>query len=491
MAESKKETIVMFPFMGYGHIIPFLALSLQLEQRGFSIIFVNTPVNIEKLRQSIPPSSSAIHLREIPFHSSDHHGLPPHVENLDALPYPLVINFLQASKSLKPLFTSLLSDLIRAGDPPLVVVTDIFFGWSAEVANDLGLFHVIFSGAGGFGLACYYSTWLNLPHRKTESPEFSLPDFPEAGKFHVTQLAASYLAADGNDPWSIFQRENLSAWSKSDGVLFNSISELDKTGLDYFQRKLDRPVWAIGPVVLPAPARSGKRPDISAETCIEWLDSKPLNSVLYISFGSMNTISASQMMQLAKALDQIMNINFIWVVRPPLGFDITAEFKAEDWLPEGFTERVVQTQNRGLIVSQWAPQLEILSHKSVGAFLTHCGWNSVLESLSQGVPLIGWPMAAEQFFNAKLLLEEVGVCLEVARGTSFEVRSEDIVDKIEKVMKGDSVKGIKMRKRAGEVKEMIRDAVRNDEVKGSSVKAMDDFLDAALLRKEKTKLVSK
>lgn len=197
------------------------------------------------------------------------------------------------------------------------------------------------------------------------------------------------------------------------------------------------------------------------------------------------------MMQLAKALDQIMNINFIWVVRPPLGFDITAEFKAEDWLPEGFTERVVQTQNRGLIVSQWAPQLEILSHKSVGAFLTHCGWNSVLESLSQGVPLIGWPMAAEQFFNAKLLLEEVGVCLEVARGTSFEVRSEDIVDKIEKVMKGDSVKGIKMRKRAGEVKEMIRDAVRNDEVKGSSVKAMDDFLDAALLRKEKTKLVSK
>ncbi|XP_058199407.1 UDP-glycosyltransferase 92A1 [Rhododendron vialii] len=488
MAETKKETIVMFPFMGQGHIIPFLALSLQLEQRGFNIILVNTPLNIKKLRQSIPPSS-AIRLRELPFHSSDHPGLPPSAENFDALPYPLVIKFLQASKSLQPHFRSLLADLVR-GDPPLAVVGDIFFGWSAEVANELGLFHVVFSGCGGFGLACYYSTWLNLPHLKTDSPEFSLPDFPEAGKFHVTQLAASYLAADGEDPWSIFQRENLSAWSNSNGVLFNSISELDKTGLAYFQRKLNRPVWAIGPVILPVQVRSGKQPAISPEKCVEWLDSKTPNSVLYISFGSMNTISASQMMQLAKALEQSTNINFIWVVRPPLGFDITADFKAEEWLPEGFTEQVVKTQNRGIIVSQWAPQLEILSHKSVGAFLTHCGWNSVLESLSQGVPIIGWPLAAEQFFNAKFLVEEVGVCLEVARGSSFEVRCDDIVEKIEKVMKGDSVKGMEMRKRAGEVKEVIRNAVRSDdELKGSSVKAMDDFLDAALLMKEKTKSV--
>ncbi|KAG5517616.1 hypothetical protein RHGRI_038123 [Rhododendron griersonianum] len=579
MAESKKETIVMFPFMGQGHIIPFLALSLQLEQRGFNIIFVNTPLNIKKLRQSIPPSS-AIRLREIPFDSSGHPGLPPSAENFDVLPYPLVINgcggfglacyystwlnlphlktdspefslpdfpeagkfhvtqlaasylaadgedpwsifqrenlsawgfekhrnlkkrgqgkgiyeeevdgfrFIESSKSLKPHFTSLLHDLVHGGDRLLAVVADIFFGWSAEVAHELGLFHAIFSLSGGFALACYYSTLLNLPHRKTDSPEFSLPDFPEAGKIHVTQLGASIMAADGSDSWSIFQRENLPAWSKSDGLLINTIAEFDETGLAYFRRKLNRPVWAIGPILLPAQARSGKQHDISLEKFIKWLDSKPPNSVLYISFGSMNTISASQMMQLAKALEQSTNTNFIWVVRPPLGFDIRGEFRAEEWLPEGFAERVVETQNRGLVVSQWAPQLEILSHESVGAFLTQCGGNSVLESLSCGVPLIGWPLMAEQFFTAKFLVEEVGVCLEVARGSGSEVRCEDIVEKIEKVMMG-----MELRKRAGEVKEVIRNAVGSDEfMKGSSVKAMDDFLDAALLTKEKTELGSK
>ena len=160
MAESK-ETIVMFPFMAQGHIIPFLALALQIEQRGFNIIFVNTPRNIKELRRAIPPCS-AISLREIPFDAADH-GLPTAAENTDVLPYSLVIRLLEASTSLKPAFTSLLAGLVRGGAPPLGIIADIFFGWSAEVANELGLFHAVFSGFGGFGLACYYSMWLEIP----------------------------------------------------------------------------------------------------------------------------------------------------------------------------------------------------------------------------------------------------------------------------------------------------------------------------------------
>lgn len=214
MTESKKETIVMFPFMAQSHVMPFLALSLQLQQRGFNIILVNSPLNIQKLRRSIPATSSAtaVRLHELPYNSSDHHGLPPDTENTDALPPQLVSRFIESSKSLKPHFASLLSDLVRGRDRPLAVVADIFFGWSAEVAHELGLFHAIFSLSGGFAMACYYSTLLNLPHRKTDSPEFSPPDFPEAGKIHVTQLGASIMAADGSDSWSIFQRENLPAW---------------------------------------------------------------------------------------------------------------------------------------------------------------------------------------------------------------------------------------------------------------------------------------
>ncbi|XP_071738913.1 UDP-glycosyltransferase 92A1-like [Rutidosis leptorrhynchoides] len=177
------------------------------------------------------------------------------------------------------------------------------------------------------------------------------------------------------------------------------------------------------------------------------------------------------MMQLAKALDK-SNKFFIWAIRPPFGFDINAESKVEEWLPENFKKNT-EEENR------------MLSHESVGGFMSHCGWKSILESLSCGVPLLGWPMAAEQFYNAKMMVEIVKVCVEVARGTNFEVMSDDLRVKIEEVMSEDG-KGKEMRKKAFEIKKMIEDATRNDEhgSKGSSLKAMEDFLQAPLLMKK-------
>ncbi|KAI4334601.1 hypothetical protein L6164_019269 [Bauhinia variegata] len=370
---------------------------------------------------------------------------------------------------------------------PLCIIADIFFGWTASVAKELGLFHLIFSGAGGYGLACYYSLWVNLPHRKTNSNEFSLPDFPEIHTLHKTQLPANISEANGADAWSLFMRKNLSEWINSDGILFNTLQEFDSLGMLYFRRKLSRPVWAIGPVLLSTESKSrGKGSGVSPEICREWLDTKPWNSVLFVCFGSMNTISASQMMQLALALEDSRR-NFIWVVRPPIGFNINSDFKAEEWLPQGFLGRI-QESKRGLIVHNWAPQLEILSHVAISAFLSHCGWNSVLEALSHGVPILGWPMAAEQFFNCKLLEEELGVCLEVARGKSCEVRHEDIAAKIELAMSDREI-GKEMRRKACNIRDMIRNAMKNEDTcMGSSVKAMDDFLSAAAAAfiKEKT-----
>ncbi|KAK6164220.1 hypothetical protein DH2020_001084 [Rehmannia glutinosa] len=436
-----RQNVVLFPFMAQGHITPFLALAQKIEQMGYTSTFVSTPLNIKKLHKSLhPSSSSSIKFVEIPFNSSDH-GLPPDSEDTDSLPYNLSLRLLEASLCLKLPFKNLLSDLTdkNGGEKPLWVISDLFFGWAADVAHELGIFHAIFSITGGFGLACYSSMWMNLPHKHTDNVEFQLPDFPEAGNFHVTQLTPAVLMADEADPFTDFQRRNIRDWSNSDALLFNTVEDLDKTGLMYFRRKLGFPVWGIGPLILP---EHGRKSTITPEQCIDWLDKKDANSVIYISFGSQNTISASQMMNLAKALDS-SGRNFIWVVRPPLGFDINSEFVAEQWLPEGLLQRV-HDEDRGLIVSKWAPQLEILGHKSVVLFLSHCGWNSVLESLIHGVPLISWPMAAEQFYNAKLLVEEVGVCVEVARGTHFDVRRDDILEKIELVM-GENEKGKEIR----------------------------------------------
>lgn len=348
------------------------------------------------------------------------------------------------------------------------------------------MFHAIFSGASAYGLACYYSVWLNLPHRKANSDEFLLPDFSEVSKIHITQLANNMLVADGTDPWSVYQTKYLSEWVNSNGILFNTVGEFDHIGFLYFRRKLGLPVWPVGPVLLSSENRTnvGKKGSFSPELCIDWLNTKPATSVLYVSFGSMNTISASQMKQLAMGLEE-SGKNFIWVVRPPIGFDINSEFKGKEWLPEGFEERIKESR-RGLLVHNWAPQVEILSHESVSAFLSHCGWNSVLEALSHGKPIIGWPMAAEQFFNVKLLEEEMGVCVEVARGKSCEVRHEDLVAKIELVM-NETKKGKEMRRKAWEVREEIRNAMKDEEgFKGSSIKAMDDFFSSAASFREKT-----
>ncbi|MFS7956824.1 putative crocetin glucosyltransferase [Helianthus anomalus] len=246
---NNNNNIIMFPFMAQGHLIPFLSLSLQLEQKGYKITFINTPLNVANLRRTLPPYST-IRFVEIPFNPTDH-NLPPNCENTDTLPPNRIYDLLVASTALQPAFQNILNDLVAAETPPFCVVADFFFGWSAAVSHKFGICHVIFSGSSGFGLACYFSSWINLPHKNSENGEFMLPDFKEAGKLQVTQLTPSLVAATGVDPWSKFQKKNLPEWAEADGFLFNTIEKLDEVGLSYFRRKFGRPVWAVGPINLP------------------------------------------------------------------------------------------------------------------------------------------------------------------------------------------------------------------------------------------------
>ncbi|KAL6966397.1 hypothetical protein U1Q18_032178 [Sarracenia purpurea var. burkii] len=496
MAE-RKENIVIFPFMAQGHIISFLSLALELEKKkDYTITIVNTPLNITRLRCSIPPSS-AIRLREIPFDSAAH-GLPPNSETTETLPPLLMLRLIEASPSLQLPFRKLIADIVREHRrPPLCIISDMFFGWSAKVAHDFGIFHAIFNAAGGYGMAVFHSLWLNLPHKKLESgsePEdFPIPGFPQGHQIQTKQLPDHLKAAGIGDSWYSFSQGMFRDWLESDGILFNTTEEIDGVGLEYYRRHLHLPVWPVGPILSStgSKARAGDGAKSTSDLCTKWLDTKPENSVLYVAFGSQSSPSPSQNLQLAMALES-SGKNFIWVIRRPLLAEssphttTTADHEGDrEWLPRGF-ERRIRGGNRGLLLEQWAPQLEILSHKSIGAFLSHCGWNSVLEALINGVPILSWPMGAEQHFNAKMLEEELGVCVGVAAGGSCcEVREEDMVEKIEMVMNGTS-KGKEMRRKAGEVREMMEKA-RKDEngLKGSSTSAMDEFLHAATLYKSR------
>ncbi|XP_058101315.1 UDP-glycosyltransferase 92A1-like [Magnolia sinica] len=475
---AQKQHIILFPSMGQGHFIPFVALAAHLDHLDrYTVTLVSTPINVKNLQSTLPPTSS-IRFASLPFNGPDH-GLPPNSESTDTLPYHLSLRLLQVFETLKPSFDKLISEITREdGRPPLCIIADMLLGWTVDIANQFGIFHTVFIVSGAYGTAVYFSLWLNLPHSKTDSDEFPLPDFPEPISIHRSQLTNHLKLANGSDALSQLHHRLLPLCFRSDGLLFNTVEELEKTGLEYFRKKMNRPVWAIGPVKNVEYAR--KEPGISVDRCLSWLNLHGPNSVLFVSFGSQNTISVSQMMELAMGLEA-SGRPFIWVVRPPVGFDINGEFRAE-WLPEGFEERMTEGK-QGMLVRKWGPQPEILSHGSTGGFLSHCGWNSTVESLSRGVPLIGWPLSAEQFYNVKMMEEKLGVCVEIARGSSAEIEKSEVVRVIEEVM-GCNEKGEEMRRKALELKEMMKDAFREDErFVGSSLKALDEFL-ATALRKD-------
>ncbi|RZC68934.1 hypothetical protein C5167_032010 [Papaver somniferum] len=486
--------IIMFPYMAQGHITRFLALARFISQRkpNIKITFVSTPLNIRRL-QSALTSDKNIHLAELPFSSADH-GLPADSDNTNSLPPHLILTLLYASENLKPLFDNLITQIIATEKRvPNCIIGDTLYGWVHDIAKRVGTLHFAFT-CGAYGSAMFISTCLHLPHRRDDSSndlieEFQVPKVP--GKCRPSQLPVYLREANKETPHVQYFRKQLSCTLQADGMLCNSVEEIEVVGLEALRNIVEsKPVWTVGPLLpsyllqgnnqnknkvsVASQSRTGKEFGISPESCIEWLNLHEPSSVLYISFGSESAINASQMMELALGLEK-SGKSFIWILRPPNEFDIKSEFKSE-WLPEGFFERMNES-NKGLLVKKWAPQLEILSHKSTGAFLSHCGWNSVLESLSLGVPIIGWPLGGEQAFNSKMLEEELGVSVQLANGNEDEVSSEDVQKVIEQVM--DSSEGEEMRKRAMVIAEKISAAMREDEgghLKGSTIRSIDDFL---------------
>ncbi|TKY68845.1 UDP-glycosyltransferase 72B1 [Spatholobus suberectus] len=197
-----------------------------------------------------------------------------------------------------------------------------------------------------------------------------------------------------------------------------------------------------------------------------------VGSVLYVSFGSGGTLSQEQITELACGLE-LSNHKFLWVVRTPSSLANDAYLSAQNdvdplqFLPCGFLER---TKEQGMVIPSWAPQVQVLSHSSVGGFLTHCGWNSTLESVLKGVPLITWPLFAEQRMNAVVLSEGLKVGLRPRVSENGLVERAEIVEVIKCLMEGEE--GGKMRERMKELKEAATNALKED---GSSTKTLSQL----------------
>ncbi|XP_022147323.1 hydroquinone glucosyltransferase-like [Momordica charantia] len=288
----------------------------------------------------------------------------------------------------------------------------------------------------------------------------------------------------GNDAYEALLH-NTKRYGLAEGIFLNSFPKLDAGAINALQfaepGKRTPPIYPIGPLVK---IDSTGNDELGAEKCLNWLDEQPTGSVLFVSFGSGGTLSSHQINELALGLEN-SGQRFIWVVRNPSDkeadasfFSVHSENDPLSFLPEGFVER---NRGRGFVVASWAPQAEILSRGSTGGFLSHCGWNSTLESVVNGIPLIAWPLYAEQRMNAVMLTEEIKVAMRAeAKGENGIVEKEEICRVVKSLMEGEE--GKKLRTKMKELKEAGERALGEN---GSSTKILCE-----LVQKWKSKICS-
>lgn len=224
--------------------------------------------------------------------------------------------------------------------------------------------------------------------------------------------------------------------AKSAGIIINTFESLEpkfvkaiSDGVCAPDVTCTPPRFCIGPLIAAADSWQGG----DRHECLNWLDLQPSQSVVFLCFGSLGLLSAEQSKEIAVGLERSGH-RFLWVVRSPSLDDKSSRFllppdpDLDSLLPDGFLDR---TKDRGLVVKSWAPQVAVLSHDSVGGFVTHCGWNSVLEAVSAGVPMVVWPLYAEQRLNRVVLVEELKLALPVTESEGGFVIATELENELE------------------------------------------------------------
>lgn len=241
--------------------------------------------------------------------------------------------------------------------------------------------------------------------------------------------------------------------SKAQYLLISSIYELESQVIEALKQEFSFPIYTFGPAIpyldlKTAMSFSANRSDDHRHDYFDWLDSQPLSSVLYISLGSFLSVSSAQMDEIARGLRE-SGVKFLWVAR-------------------GEATRLQEhVGERGRVVA-WSEQLKVLCHPSVGGFWTHCGWNSTMECIYSGVPMICFPIIMDQTTIRKHVVEDWKIGVDAKKGLAPGelLGSGEIAEIVEKFMDLGSVERIEMARRAAELKEATWRAVSDG---GSSV----------------------
>ncbi|XP_076907702.1 UDP-glycosyltransferase 89B2-like [Bidens hawaiensis] len=450
--------ILVFPYPAQGHMLPLLDLTHQLAAANLFITILITPKNLHALSPLLAAHPTTVTTLILPL--PPHPAIPSGIENVKDLPFnafkPMMVALGHLYNPLMNWFRN------HNNNPPVAIISDLFLGWTNRLARELGIRRYTFSPSGAFGLSVIYSLWKNQPKRvncEDGNEVVKFPEIPNSPEFPWWQVSPVYRSYVQGDPESEFIKdgflENLASW----GLVINSFIDLERVYFDHLKEELkhDR-VFAVGPL-LPPGVKATHRGGASSSEILSWLDTCGDNTVVYVCFGSQQVLTNGQMEAVALGLEK-SGVKFVWSVKEPTVGHVAADYGR---VPEGFEERVA---GRGLVVRGWAPQVAILSHDSVGATLTHCGWNSILEALTTEVLMLTWPMSADNFSNATLL-DELKVGIRACEGGNMVPDSDELAELFSKSV--SDVTRLK-RERAKELRKEAKEAVGE---KGTSVRELD------------------
>ncbi|PRQ59325.1 putative cytokinin 7-beta-glucosyltransferase [Rosa chinensis] len=393
MEQRKGRRLILFPVPFQGHINPMLELANILHLKGFSITIIHTNFN------SLNPSSHP----HFTFHSIPDGLSESEASSKDIL---FLISVLTA-KCVEPFrecLASLLSDVSE--DPVACLISDAIFHFAQSVADSLKVPRVVLrtGGASSFTVFAAFPLlrekgYFPIPDSRLEEP---VAEFPH---LKVKDLPV----IKGCDSEEYFQlADGMSNGTKSSrGLIFNTFEDLEEQALGKIRQEFPIPIFPIGPFHNCFPAASSSLPLATEDkSCISWLNGQAPKSVVYVSYGSIVAIKEAQFLEIAWGLANSKQ-PFLWVIRPD---SIHGGSQWLELLPNEFLENL---NGRGHIV-KWSPQKEVLSHAAIGVFWTHSGWNSTLESICEGVPMICMPCFTDQMVNARYVSNvwKVGLQLE-------------------------------------------------------------------------------
>ncbi|KAG8057170.1 hypothetical protein GUJ93_ZPchr0002g23701 [Zizania palustris] len=437
-----KKTVVLYPGLAVSHFTPMIELADVFTEHGYAVAvaLINPSVKEDDTAFTTVVARAMSSKTSVSFH------VLPLIPRPPSLAFPGTISeHIIDHLDIVRRNNAHLHDFLSSVQNLHAVVVDASCGLAIEAARKLGVpvYQLYPSDAGALAVDLQIRSL--RAGSKTCGGDGTLVELlgvPPMPASHATDIFGQPVGEVDKD-LEVLMAEGARATAEFAGILINTFVSLEERALGALHDDLRRslpdgmmlpPVYPVGPLV----DKAGAVDESSRHDCLVWLDGQPDRSVVFLCFGSIAGAGdhpKQQLREIAAGLDKSGH-RFLWVVRAPSTQHLDA------LLPEGFRAR---TRGRGLVVNNWVPQPEILRHRATGAFVTHCGWNSVLEGITAGVPMLCWPMYVEQRINKVLVMEDMGVGVELEGWLEGLVTADVVEAKVRLVM--ESEHGRKLRER--------------------------------------------